>query len=411
MSKKVILLISYVFPPYPGIGGRRWAKFSKYLSNIGYEVNVIHAENTFNDSSLWASDVKSPDIICYPIKSFYPTILSVYPKTLIQKLNYRFSLFYVRVLSKGTPYDKGIFWNSKMLQLANQLIQKKEITNVIVSCAPFSTGYESLKLKKKYPKLNLIIDFRDPWTWRPGYGFKNLSEKRTLFEKRMEKLTIEKANKILVPVDVMKKHLDSTYPDCSGKIAVLPHGFDVDEIQTKKKKETDMIRFIFYGNLYEDIENYLEQLTKVMSSVNIRLDIYSETTRYAEIFLKADLMDKKVFYHLPLLTTQLFHQIASADFVLLIHPDRGIDNISTKFYEIIQARTPIIYIAKPGATSQFVVKNKVGYFFTLQETEMGLTKLLQGELPYNFNSNFDVSNYSFEALTYLLIKNHFKNDR
>ena len=38
---KHVLLISYSYPPYPGIGGRRWAKFSKYLSRLGFVIHVI----------------------------------------------------------------------------------------------------------------------------------------------------------------------------------------------------------------------------------------------------------------------------------------------------------------------------------------------------------------------------------
>ena len=52
-SKQHILLISYTFPPHPGIGGRRWAKFSKYLSKLNYIVHVIHVANPFDEDSLW----------------------------------------------------------------------------------------------------------------------------------------------------------------------------------------------------------------------------------------------------------------------------------------------------------------------------------------------------------------------
>jgi hypothetical protein len=46
-SEKTILIICYGFPPFPGIGGRRWAKFSKYLSSYGFNINVIASKNPF----------------------------------------------------------------------------------------------------------------------------------------------------------------------------------------------------------------------------------------------------------------------------------------------------------------------------------------------------------------------------
>jgi hypothetical protein len=42
--KKRVLLILYYWPPEGGVGVRRWLKFSKHLSELGWEVTVFTAE-------------------------------------------------------------------------------------------------------------------------------------------------------------------------------------------------------------------------------------------------------------------------------------------------------------------------------------------------------------------------------
>ena len=40
-----------------------------------------------------------------------------------------------------------------------KIINKYDIKKVIVSCAPFSSAYQSLEFKKAFSKINLIVDF------------------------------------------------------------------------------------------------------------------------------------------------------------------------------------------------------------------------------------------------------------
>lgn len=409
---KHILLISYVFPPYPGIGGRRWAKFVKNLAKMGFTVHVIHAKNPFSEISLWTKDVQDNRIRTYPLKSFYPKVLLTVPQTFFQKLNYRISLLITKVFSKGTPYDRGIFWNSSALKLSGELIKRFGIRNVVVSCAPFSSGYRALELKTRFNRLNLMIDFRDPWTWGPGYGFSSLAGKRLAFESRMLNNTIEKSDKIFVPVDIMRTVLSERFPMFQSKVVVLPHAFDKDEVTVRQTANDRMgMDLIFYGSLYEELGEYFEEIIKAMLIPGrpIYLHIYSDSVRYIELFKKNGLLNKRVYYNEPLPASELFKKITSADYVLMIHPDRGVDNISTKFYEIIYSRTPIIYISKPGLTSNFVSENKVGYFFQRGEIAEGLSNLKNGLKPYDYNSSYEVEKYSFEKVTETLVNDYFND--
>lgn len=407
-NPKQILLISYTFPPYPGIGGRRWAKFAKYLAKQGYIVNVICAKNPFRETSLWQDDVQHENIRICELDSNYPTILLKQPKTICEKINYRLSLFYVNLFTKGTPYDRGIFWEKELIKTSGELIKKYDIKNVIVSCAPFSSAYQSLKLKKEFSAINLIVDFRDPWTWGKAYGFSGLDQKRLEYEKMMQNSVIEKADKIFVPVDVMRDHLKSSYEIHSDKIFTLPHGFDKDEIQTKRVVSGNKIKIIFYGSLYDGIKEYFTVISKIIrdSNSNITLDIYSDSMRYSDLFEKDNLLNKQVFYYKSIPTNELFLKISSANYVLVVHPDYGVNNISTKFFEIIYSRVPILYVSKSGITSKFIESNRIGYFLELHNIEQNLKNIFDGSVPYNYENNYNVDHFSFENITKNLILNY-----
>lgn len=401
-NKKHILLISYTFPPIAGIGGRRWAKFAKYLSKLGYTIHVIHSKNEFKDESLWLADVENNEnIIRYEVKSNYPSILLTHPKSIIEKLLYKLTLFKVLITTKGSPYDRSLFWAEGMLNITNQLILKYKIKDVIVSCAPFSQAYFCLKLKQQFKNLNLLVDFRDPWTWGERYGFINLSQSRLSFEKEMEKNVMENFNYIIVPDSTMKEHLELVYPNYIDKIKIIPHGFDKDEVNRELKTKSENIRLLLYGTLYQKLENVFKKLAISLNNFgkNITLDIYSNNENYKSFFQDNNLIDSQVNFYPEIKPINLFNKIKNYDYVLINQPDDSLDFITTKIYEIIFSNTPIILIAKKGKLSDFIIENSLGIWFdsdSLGENIFRDFKCIDDKFKM---VNFPIEKYSYKNLT------------
>ncbi|MEO6301966.1 MAG: hypothetical protein ABIP51_02220, partial [Bacteroidia bacterium] len=178
-SSKQILLISYVFPPYYGIGGRRWAKHADGLTKLGYTVHVICAKNPFRKTSLWYDVVKNnPKIIIHQLPAFYPKVLVDFEHNFFQKIAYKFWVSVLPFFTKGSFLDRTIFWKKPMLKEAIKIISRNQITNVICTGGPFGVMHFSTLLKNKFNNLFLINDLRDPWTWGPNWGFPGLSAER-----------------------------------------------------------------------------------------------------------------------------------------------------------------------------------------------------------------------------------------
>lgn len=399
---KHILLISYTYPPYPGIGGRRWAKFSKYLSRLGYVIHVIHSKSPFKEQSLWLDDVeKNENIKRYELNRKYPKVLSTQPKSIFNKLIYKISLILVKLFSKGTPYDKGIFWRESMLKLSNDLIIKHNIKNIIVSCAPFSSAYFAADLKQKFIGLNLIVDFRDPWTWGTSYGFPDLNKKRFDFEKKSEYTVIEKFDSVLVPSDEMKNYLIKSYPKFSNKFLLIPHCFDEDDIVVKQKNPSNSVRLLFYGTLYDNLDKVFDDLAKVIGAINKRvlLDIYSASATYKNSFESKNLLNTSVNYFGQILPKDLFNKLNLYDYVLIIQPDYAKDFITTKIYEIIYSRTPIFLVANEGKLFDFIKKNSLGLCCTPAELLENFSQILFSDKNVYKIEQFPIENYSFKSVS------------
>ncbi|MEZ4800865.1 MAG: hypothetical protein R2809_14035 [Flavobacteriales bacterium] len=401
MNQKHILIINFDFPPNPGIGGRRWAMFAHYLAKDSN--NIIHVlcrKNTSGDTSLYFDLVQGKNNIKFHyLPHFYPKVLDSYPKSIWSKIKYRFWNTLLKIYSKGTPYDKALFFKRRIMKMALTIIQKNKIENVIVSGAPFRLCYYMASLKSRIP--NLIVDFRDPWTWGPNYGYSSLSSVRTKAEKNMQDLTISNADIILAPVDVMRNELQSQYPKHSSKIKLLPHGFDANQIRQRQKESrisTSTLRLIFIGTLYEGIGDYFREIAKAIKASQdpIYLDIYSDSLKYQEVFEEYKLGKTNVNYHRPVPPKELFEMLGEYDFVLLVHPPYGKDNISTKFYEIAYSGTPILYIGEKGETSNFVTESQLGIYL---EPSAVFERLSKFDFNYTHQPTLDVSNYSFEMLT------------
>ena len=164
---KKILLIAFKFPPYAGVGGFRWSKFSKHLARLGYEIHVItvnwknYGENTF------LKDVQHDNIHIHKIPSGYPHNLKYRPFS-----NYIFEaikLIFFTFLNRFIFYDdEAQHWGKYLIPYCEKLIAKENIPIIIATGHPFQANYWASVLKNRNPTLKLIQDFRDPWVDQPN---------------------------------------------------------------------------------------------------------------------------------------------------------------------------------------------------------------------------------------------------
>jgi len=366
MPKK-ILIVSFTFPPMPGIGGKRWAKFAKVLQKKGHKVCVLSAKPDENDYSPWDAAVK--DTKRYFINRPSPLHSLNGSNSILDKIKYRLALEYTKKLKKGNIFDRLYF---------------------------------GTLLKEKFPNIYFIADIRDPWSWGV-FGFNFLSAKRIVQEHKMEKKVMQTADIITVPVEEMRNVLSDKYPKNRSKIYHLPHGFDASELPSRHKIiEDKYIRLIYGGMLYEGLnDSYLKVKKVLKENQNIHFTIYSDVDRYDDLFSTDEgegrfLLERKA----AISSRQFLNEVANSHFYVSLVNERIKNYLSSKYFELIKIGIPIIIIGPIGELSQFISENGFGYHFLnddnlIKNLKFCLTNSVELEKK---NASFDIDTFSFDGI-------------
>ncbi|MBS1938710.1 MAG: hypothetical protein JSS84_12965 [Bacteroidetes bacterium] len=389
-----ITIVSYTFPPSNGIGGRRWAKFSQELSKLGHEVTVVCANKSV-PKNWYEKDYGGIDFKLLP--KFYPGWLRGYTKSILEKICYLVTIKVISHLTKENIFDGGIGWRKPMLNVLEGIHKQKMIDVLIVTGAPFSLLYYGAEFKRRHKEVFYVTDFRDPWTWGSYYGIPALSNCKRKHQETSENEAMLFSNLVCVPTDHMGDFLKGKYPDCKSKLYVLSHAYNPEKfppVSTEVKREG----FIYGGTLYAGIEEYMEKLLKVVRlnpKSGFKWDIYTGAN---SPLLESDIEQTGIKKHTFIPEEQLFQKIGNSAAYLAIYPPADKDLVSTKFFEIIHSKTPILYIGEEGEVGKFIRKSRAGIHILPENIERDLPQYLNGKVPFE-EGFFDVSQYTFSSVT------------
>ncbi len=415
LSKRHILIINFDFPPNQGIGGRRWAKLAKQLAQEDYIVQVIKADEVQgNAKSTWADDVAHPHIHVHSLPRTYPQILSHPKSDLLSKIRYRLAKREIEKKEEGTIYDISIGWNKVMTPCAESLIDQHAIVNVIATGAPWNVLTYAAALKEKFPNINLIIDYRDPWMNARNYGMLGLSATRKKAEEAKQSFVLQHANVVLSPYDYLTQELKEFADAKNLKGAlfkVLTHFYDPQDIPAQESLvDNDKAVIVYGGDLYLEMDEQLNHLrNQLIYLKNNRSDLYAKVE--VKIFTSNPNYEKFVGLDVvkmhKSIGKKIFQELADANFALIMLSTSKRNDRTTKFFEYLPLRKPLLIISDEGSVTRFVQENNLGVIMSKDE------KALEAVLDNHFNgsiqinSNFDIAPYTLQGATQQLIS-YFK---
>ena len=410
MVRKKILLICYSFPPYPGIGGRRWAKFAKYLAKDGYVIYVLSAKSLGRKRSEWTSDVDSPNIKIFPSDTKSPDVFDKPVVSFWDKITFRYWKYYSKLASKGRIFDKSFFWKKNLLRKAEELIRNNEIKNVVCTIPPFRLGYYTAILKEKNPHIHYILDYRDPWTDNKTFHeFSDLNKKRREYEQKMEHYSIGKADVVISSTEQMTvwTKQKSIQPE---KCITIPNGYDPDDVlKSSATVNNKKYTLLFAGNLYDAIDYVFLPFVEYIKRKEHLTPEFKEKfcfkfygnipVKYIQAAKDAGVSSFEFYGFVPL--SQLKEKYLEADAFMMFTAFDHAFAFNTKFYEYISYRKPILHFSNDGEVSSFIERNEIGIGLPPNNLPQKLSDIfsLMERRNFIFNTAFDSSAFDIANIT------------
>jgi glycosyltransferase involved in cell wall biosynthesis len=240
---KRVLIITYYWPPAGGAGVQRWLKFTKYLAKFGWEPIIYTAENgemPVIDDSLQKDIPPGTKILKTKIwepYSFYKTFIG---RKKDDKINASFlsenkkpSLTEkISVWIRGNFFipDARKFWIKPSVKFLNEFLKNNPVDAVISSGPPHSMHLIALGVKKQFPTIKWIADFRDPWSEIDFYEELMLSQRSDEKHKKLELEVLRNADAVLSIGEGMNeglKKIESQHPE---KFKVITNGYDEEDV-------------------------------------------------------------------------------------------------------------------------------------------------------------------------------------
>ena len=234
-TQKKILIITYYWPPAGGPGVQRWLKFAKYLPEFGWKPVIYTPENPsypLLDETLLKEVPENLEIVRTKIWE---------PYQIAEKLNKSNKKF------KGGQFDVGenqnwksklsiwvrgnffipdarVFWVKPSVKFLKKYLTENHFDAFVTTGPPHSMHLIGLGLKKEFPNLKWIADFRDPWTEISYYKHLKLTKKSDKKHRELEEQVFKTAD-----ITLATSYTDAENFAKKGANAVcITNGFDVD---------------------------------------------------------------------------------------------------------------------------------------------------------------------------------------
>lgn len=434
---KKVLIITYYWPPSGGSGVQRWLKFVKYFREFGIEPIVLTVDPSF--SAFPVHD--------YTLLDEIPTGIEIYKTQANSPFN-----FYRKVRNKEIPQagfagekktgfldkifrfirgnffipDARIGWNKFAIQKAKELIELNKIDCIITTSPPHSTQLIGLELKQMF-NLNWLADLRDPWT--EIYYNKELFRTTIAKKKdhRFEQECLQKADKVIVVSEDIKRHFGANRDEILNKIHVIPNGFDEDdflkvkseelsgkreELTGKSEMESGKLRtenltykeISYVGNLGEQypVEGFLEAFSEILEiDSNWKLQFVGNCHSGVKTIVDRLNISKSVTFIPYVNHTDAIEYMSKARVLLLIIPEiennKGI--LTGKLFEYLATGNPILNIGpKDGDAATILKENAVSITVNPNEKQEIIDFVINSH-PSNFNKNVPINKFSRRNLT------------
>ena len=374
---KKVLIITYYWIPSGGAGVQRWVKFAKYLRQYGWEPIIYTPENPEYPSIDYSFEKDIPaDITVLKTPIWEP--YNVY-RNLTGKKNQAINAGFISENKKQGWKDKlsiwirgnflipdpRRFWIKPSVGFLSDYLKENPVDAIITTGPPHSMHLIGMGLKKNFPSLPWVADFRDPWTNIDFYKDLNLTWFADKIHHKLEREVLQKADTVLVVSRGMEEEFALMKPK---KLRVITNGYDESDVQVGTLTLDGRFSISHIGTL--NAARNPRIVWKVLSeicaeNVDFKKDLQIQLVGKVDFSVLEDIQSYGLQEQL-LKIDYLSHseaiakQNSSQVLMLLINQSGNAKGILTgKFFEYLAAKRPILAVG-PTDGDAAVVLNETG---------------------------------------------------
>jgi glycosyltransferase involved in cell wall biosynthesis len=273
-----ILIVAAYFPPQNGIGGLRPYSWAKWWSKTGHDVTVLTTYKKIDSFAVFMG-MSGFKVVDLPVTRYHAGVSIKESRNvpiaaddrngtkngnpIVRLLKKILVWFSVETGCFGTIRfpDFHDFWAKK----AFEKIKSEKFDVVVTTGGPYSVHRVGLGLKKKYPDVKWIVDWRDLWTRHHEFkGFFLFWPYEYLLERHFH----NKADLIVTvsdPLAQMLKEITKT------RVEVIYNGFDFDDyrqIENTLRGSNSAFTIRFTGTYFRKFQDITPLFTAVSNLKN-----------------------------------------------------------------------------------------------------------------------------------------------
>lgn len=360
-----VLLLTYMFPPAGGIGTPRALAYARYLPREGCRVSVLAPTKPALRDRDPGLDKLIPDHVTVH-RAWTPEL----PMSVRDRIWKRGVLAshggHVRSTPRqwiGQPLrwlahhflfpDPQVLWVPSAFRKACRIVEHDAIDTIIVNMPPFSLLKLALALKRHYPNLKLITDFRDEWL---GYYLGQIDEptqQKTRRAWELEAEAVRASTYVSTVTDTWVERLRRRYPnEPPAKFVYTPNGYDPELFSDFRPRRHNGGRIIvaYFGTIHDNRiyspRNYIAAIENLPKQLRDQIEtrFIGRIVGEAQYSLRRTKANVQLLGFMP--KQEGIRQLEEADFLLLIATDAS--SHAGKLFDYFGCRQPILALSPPG---------------------------------------------------------------
>ncbi len=386
-----LLLIAYLFPPNGGISVQRALSLAKYLPPCGFNVHVLRARNAaapsddpgllkYVPSSVTVHTAFAPEIP-FAVRQRFWKLLSRSKKppsrarveSPAKSGGGGFGSLTKRLARRIFCPEPEIFWVPFAMRQARRIIRRHAIDAILITAPPFSTFVIGNKLKREFPHLKFISDFRDEWLsfYVNEFDFQNSPHtKRRAAE--IERDTVESSNLVVAVTESSRLEIRNRYPELpDARFVCLHNGYDPEVIArfTPRPHGLDRVVVTHLGTVYKAASPhyYLDALDKMPEAVRSRFE-----TRFIGRIAEGEMgllqnrkSSVKILGFMP--QAEAIGRVAETDYLLLTMTNDI--SLPGKLFEYLAMGKPILALSRAnGEVNKILQTTRTGFCVDFGDT-------------------------------------------